>query len=144
MKQTNNRKAKGFTLIELMIVVAIIGVLAAVAIPAYQDYVKKSEAASALATVKALITPAELYYQENGTASAATLANLGTASGANNLGTIISSVTGSGSSAIPTLKFEFGANSSMSSTDTITFSRDASTGWSCAKAGTVPSLDGCL
>ncbi|KGY08290.1 type IV pilin protein [Vibrio sinaloensis] len=139
MKQTNNRKAKGFTLIELMIVVAIIGVLSAIAIPAYQDYVKRSEAASALATVKALITPAELYYQKNGTASAAQLSDLGTASGVNNLGTLTSALSGSA----PTIKFAFGANSSMSNTDTITFSRDASTGWSCTKAGTVPSLDGC-
>ena len=47
MKQ-NYRAQKGFTLIELMIVIAIIGILAAIALPAYQDYTARAQASEGL------------------------------------------------------------------------------------------------
>ena len=49
-----NKKQKGFSLIELMIVVAVIGVLTSIAVPQYQTYVQKSELGSGLATITAL------------------------------------------------------------------------------------------
>lgn len=56
------RSKRGFTLIELMIVVAIVGVLAAIAIPAYQDYVKRARMSEVLSIFDALATGANEYY----------------------------------------------------------------------------------
>jgi type IV pilus assembly protein PilA len=64
-KRTNQ---KGFTLIELMIVVAVIGVLSAIAIPKYQEYVEKAALTSALATATALKTNYENYLAVSGAA----------------------------------------------------------------------------
>ena len=60
------RKQQGFTLIELMIVVAIIGILAAIAIPAYQDYTIRAQVSEGLNLTGACKAAVTEYYQDQG------------------------------------------------------------------------------
>ena len=60
-----NRKQQGFTLIELMIVIAIVGILAAIALPAYQDYVARSKMSEPLAALAEAKTTVAEYYAAN-------------------------------------------------------------------------------
>lgn len=55
----------GFTMIELMVVVIIVAVLAAVAVPLYTNYIKNSRKSEATARLGAVLTAAKSYYQEN-------------------------------------------------------------------------------
>jgi type IV pilus assembly protein PilA len=60
------RSQHGFTLIELMIVVAIIGILAAIAIPAYQDYIARSQASEAMQLLGGAKAPMAEFYGDKG------------------------------------------------------------------------------
>jgi len=71
MKALNmNKKQRGFTLIELMIVVAIVGILAAVAIPVYSDYTQRARASTGVSALEAYKTAVALCYQTNGNITA--------------------------------------------------------------------------
>ncbi|CAH8206287.1 pilin [Vibrio aestuarianus] len=121
MNTNGNSKQNGFTLIELMIVVAIIGVLSAIAVPAYQNYVKKSEVASGVATLKSLVTLAELEYQDHSTVVSMAVPT-------SQIGTIaVSGATGI------TLTFN---NTALG---TVAINRDSTSGWLCSITGLTPS-----
>ncbi|MES2671188.1 MAG: pilin [Pseudomonadota bacterium] len=73
------KKQQGFTLIELMIVVAIIAILAAIALPAYQNYVAKSQSTSGLADIRGGVTAFEEGIQSGERVGAATNPDIGLA-----------------------------------------------------------------
>ena len=73
-----NHAQKGFTLIELMIVVAIIGILAAIAIPQYQNYIARAQVTESVSLLGAAKTPITEFVASNGAfPTAAQLADLG-------------------------------------------------------------------
>jgi len=83
---------KGFTLIELMIVVAIIGILASIALPAYQDYTKRAHVSEGLSLASGAKTGVAEYYATNAAwPTSNLLAGLSTA--ASITGTAVTSVT---------------------------------------------------
>ncbi|RBW64313.1 prepilin-type cleavage/methylation domain-containing protein [Vibrionales bacterium C3R12] len=126
MKHSNKKIQKGFTLIELMIVVAIIGVLSAIAIPAYKNYVTKSEAATGTATVRSLLTNIDMYIQETG----GTFPSNATDVGGTNTMSGLGSLTWDAGKTNVTFKFTDGSLAVSGAEGTIKYTR-SNNGWAC-------------
>ena len=75
----NTRSSKGFTLVEIMIVVVIIGLLAAMAIPAFQKVRSSSQDKTVLNNARQLSAAADQYYLENGVSTVASANLVGSA-----------------------------------------------------------------
>ncbi len=139
-----NHGQKGFTLIELMIVVAIIGILAAIAIPQYQDYTARSQVTRVVSEVNSLRSGAEAAILQGREIVSVAPASVST--GQEDLGWTQSNllantgkdqitITG-GDTATPTIAGTLGTDAGANVAGvTVTLTRGADGSWSCGLSG---------
>ena len=135
-RQTGGRQLRGFTLIELMIVVAIVGIVAAVAIPAYMDYVIRVQISEGMSLTGGAKSAVASYYQEYGSFPTDN-EDAALPPAASISGDFVSSVSVSGS--VITVLYSGGANSQISG-QTVTLAATSVAGsltWNCASGGAI-------
>ena len=134
--KTTSKELQGFTLIELMIVVAIIGILAAVAIPMYLDYSVRSQIAEGINLTSSAKASLSEYYLENG-AFPADNATAGLADPGEIQGKYVASVTIADE--VITILYGNDANVKIVG-ETVTLTATDATGsltWTCASGGVI-------
>jgi type IV pilus assembly protein PilA len=130
-----NKIQQGFTLIELMIVVAIIGILAAVAIPSYQDYTARAQVTEGMSLTSQYKTPLAEYYADQGTFTGITPTDVG---GGTQSGKYVDSVAfkdaaGMTIAVVATFK-DVGVNAQVKSKDFGILTTDGGKTWLCGTA----------
>ncbi len=143
---------QGFTLIELMIVVAIIGILAAIAVPAYQDYTIKARISEGASLAGAVRTAVDVAFSENGSLSTVpvTHASLGLATAGSYAARYVRSVAVSDDAASrPMITVQLRATAALglgdATGDTIIYSSTLSAAgasavtWTVSSGSTVPA-----
>lgn len=129
------RIQQGFTLIELMIVVAIIGILAAVALPAYQDYTVRAKVSELMLAVSAGKTPVAEFYQIKGS-----IPNAGSVAIDSQTSKYVASVAWNGTAIVGTS--QTGMGNTAADSKTIALTPAAAGGgvlnWTCAPGATDP------
>ena len=133
-----NHLQKGFTLIELMIVVAIIGILAAVAIPAYQDYIARSQVSEAVSLTAGGKTPLAEFFADKGVWPSTADIVMGNLSGkyVSNI-TLAGATMATGTISVIGEMRSTGVNSAIQGSTLILTSADGKL-WNCS-AGTISS-----
>jgi type IV pilus assembly protein PilA len=133
---------KGFTLIELMIVVAIIGILAAVAIPAYQDYIARAQVSEAVNLLASGKTGMAEYFADKATWPPAATDVMGSTAGKYTNGIVIlaSATTGGGTLTLEATMKPTGINASITSGSVMLYTGDGGKIWTCAPGTTAPTL----
>jgi type IV pilus assembly protein PilA len=136
------RAQKGFTLIELMIVIAIIGILAAIAIPAYTDYTVRAKISEGLGLAESAKTAVSEGFQSNDMAGVAAAAGTYVSSATKYVNNIVITPA----SGVITVQFSNGANAirqlaANNQTIVLTPSVNTGAGWVALAAGQTGNID---